>query len=356
MLKSVSGGIALGTLTTGTIANEGPFESIVTVRGKDGVPRKTTEVPKQWWDHEQKVLEIQDNLEKQFRVNDPKVNNGIDSVAIANQSNRVSGRYISKLKVYVSSKSGLKVDIPDKVDGVPVDQAETKAHVPDSCGKEYVDVLRGGIAVDEPDNTGPGTATCMVERNGKYYIMTACHVVATTCTEPLGVSVYNYHDGGNYIGDVEDCQIGEDWAIINKASDSNISYFENEIYSQPGILAGHVTKNGLLNLKSSGTWVYHQGWATCESIGLVGEIDVPVKACDSNGITYKDNHYVKVSTPTDGGDSGGPHFHKYTKDGYDRLAIIAPHYGGESVGCAAYHIHESDNINFDPMFDEDTSP
>jgi len=46
------------------------------------------------------------------------------------------------------------------------------------------------------------------------------------------------------------------------------------------------------------------------------------------------------------GDSGSPHYKEFTFNGETKASIIMPHYGGESIGCAAYRIHNVHGIEF----------
>jgi hypothetical protein len=87
-----------------------------------------------------------------------------------------------------------------------------------------------------------------------------------------------------------------------------------------------------------------QGKTRCEEDGKVTEVDKAVYTCHE----WTGQHYVELSTPTDNGDSGAPHFHDYTFNQNRYLAIIAPHYGAESVGCAAYKIYDDHGITFNP--------
>lgn len=149
-----------------------------------------------------------------------------------------------------------------------------------------------------------------------------------------------------YVGDVEVASLTEDWALIPRAGNSDVNDFDNKIVTQNGELSGHVTKNGLLDLKSTGETVYKEGRTTCGTSGVVEKIDHSVTNCNNTG----NDKYVKVSTPTEPGDSGSPHFRTYFYNGCSYIAIIAPHYGGESVGCAAYYLNSQHGIGFDPEF------
>ena len=68
-------------------------------------------------------------------------------------------------------------------------------------------------------------------------------------------------------------------------------------------------------------------------------------SCDTD-CSFKSYDYVKLSTPTKKGDSGGPHYKKYSYNGQYYAAIIAPHHGGASVGCGAYRIYNFHDIQF----------
>lgn len=346
ILQLTGSSIAIGALPTAGATETGETEKIVTVRGKNGTPRKVKEVPGEYWEHVEKVHRLQEQLRTRYSTPNPET--GIDGIGIGSQEDTIQGRLKSKLLVYVKQGNEVTVDVPETIEGIPVEMKEWESVEPDSCedvcNKSTFDPLPGGVPVDEDDNSGPGTTTCMVERSGTYYMMTARHIFGC---EPNNVKAYNYKPSQNYIGEIADYSTPDDWAIVPLASDSDISEFENEIVSQPGVLAGHVTKSGLQDLKDNKTTVYHQGWRTCETSGVVEAIDQPDDPC---GLTHE--VFVKLSTCTMSGDSGGPHFHQYESGGCYYNAIIAPHRGGDSIGCAAYHIHDAHEINFDPLISE----
>ncbi|WP_135824998.1 chymotrypsin family serine protease [Halorussus ruber] len=342
VIKSVGAGITFSGISSRSAASQRDIAHIVTVRGGDGTPRQTKKVDEGWWKHVEKVEELQNKLRSRYAVYDSSIDTGVEGVGIGSTDEKINGRTKSKLTVYTSQDSPLKREVPSDIDGIPITVKETP-DVELDCGKSETDWVEGGYACDMDDSNGPGTFTCQVKKDGSYYMMTAAHVVNTNCGDPNGNKVYNYGPDGNYVGDVEMSSLKEDWALVSEASDSDISGFDNGIYNQVGKLAGHVTKSGLHDLKD-GT-VYQQGWRTCETSGSIDEIDITSGICD-----VTDDHYVKTTTNTEAGDSGGPHFHRYTYSGCEHLAIVAPHHGGEAIGCAAYHLNDIYGIQFDPNY------
>jgi len=175
--------------------------------------------------------------------------------------------------------------------------------------------------------------------------MTADHVVVSDCSNHAYHSkVYNYDSDGNFVGHIQDYSKSQDWAIMDVPSDSDISGTTGSIRNENGSLSGHMTLDGLKELKSSNETVHQSGWKTCMTSGEVEEVKVGNSRCDGS---YKSDDYVKTSAMTEGGDSGGPHYRKYNTNRGDFLAIIAPHRGGDSIGCGAYKINDDHNISFD---------
>lgn len=338
VLKSTGAASALGLVAVPSSAASDETETIVSVRGRNGIARKTEQVPKQWLNRERQALEARRNLHRRF--SDQDKSKAVDGIGLPRADEQIAGRFVSDLTVYLDPNAADYPEIPDQQDGIPVSRDFTKSPEPDGCNKTEFDPLPGGVRITSIENDGGGTTTCMVEFNGTYYMMTANHNLDgddednNECTSSTGHKVHQPYNKDQFVGYVDDTRIGEDWAIV--PAEGSLS-FDNEIEDVVGKLSGHVTQDGLLDLKSSGETVYQQGITTCITEGQVKEVDMSVSP---EGCLNSDSHYVRMDTPTDPGDSGGPHYRQYTYNGCTYVAIIAPHYGWDSVGCAAYHINE----------------
>lgn len=204
-----------------------------------------------------------------------------------------------------------------------------------------------GLA-DDASRDAHFTSTCEVEYGGTHYLMTCAHIWDCN-TSAEGELVFQ---SGQKVGEVHREKKNQDWAIIKKTSDSDISGFSHYIENDTDPLCGHVTRDGLIDLKGAGTTVYQQGIRLCKSERAVMDVD-----CSYSDCYWNDGRAVRVDQSpgdsTDKGDSGGPIFHNYYYDGSYYNALICPHTGrdldkGASVGTAAYWIHSDQLINFNP--------
>ncbi|WP_257300608.1 hypothetical protein [Haloarchaeobius sp. FL176] len=259
------------------------------------------------------------------------------------------------MDVYVDP-AGADIAVPSNIDGVGVTLQETVQVEPSTCNVGDFSIMPGGVVIEEANGSSGGTSTCEVSRtvsgNKRYYMMTSAHLFTCSGSNIAGDGV---NQSGRSFGTVADYDFDQDWAIVERDPNGAVSDFDNGIEDTAGIMAGHVTENGLADLKGTDTTVYKQGITTCNESGQVDQYDVSVNtSCNS----ISSNDYVRLTTDEDNGDSGAPHYHQYTYNGCNYLALIAPHTAGacssspcaDSVGCAAFHINSDHNINFDPEF------
>ncbi|WP_139173326.1 hypothetical protein [Halogranum gelatinilyticum] len=145
---------------------------------------------------------------------------------------------------------------------------------------------------------------------------------------------------------MSDYDEAQDWATINLDYNDGLNGTEESIAGEYGQIAGTVTYEGLKDLKGSNETIYHRGWATCTTTGTLSEYPIPNAECNDQ---YPSDYFIKSTAATKSGDSGGPHYKKFTYGGEEFLAVIAPHYGSgsEAVGCAAHRIKKTHNITFD---------
>lgn len=319
---------------------------ITTVKVGDE-PRVQKEVPADWWFYEQKADRIRSELENQYA--DVQ---GIYGVSLGTSKETISGRRKSALTVRVDPDSYDAV-IPDHVDGVEVTiEKATETELmydcsDDTSAHEYVP---GGVSLtDDPALDANVTSTCEVTYSGTHYLMTCAH--QWDCdTSAEGASVYQ---ADQKVGEVYREKKNQDWVIVEKTSDSEISGFSHYIENDDDPLCGHVTRDGLIDLKGAGTTVYQQGIATCRTNHTVMDVD-----CNYSGCYLNDGRTVRLGWNTDSdqtekGDSGGPFFHNYYYNGSYYNAIICPLTGNDtgnnaSIGTAAYWIHSDQLIDFNP--------
>ncbi|WP_139173327.1 hypothetical protein [Halogranum gelatinilyticum] len=167
---------------------------------KERGPPAKKEVSSKWWAQEKRAEKARQRLIKELQ---PDQSSGIQMVSIGKSDEMIGDRYKSEILLRKYPERGLNIErgvIPDRVDGIPIRMAEPINVTPDSCKKE-VNIIEGGDPVDEPDSTGPGSATCTVIQDGETRLMTAAHVVQSQCdVSPVYTDVYNYNTDKKRIG------------------------------------------------------------------------------------------------------------------------------------------------------------
>jgi len=292
-------------------------------------------VPKKWWAHEQRADEVANRLRSRYR--DVL---GIDGVGLGRSSDSIAGRYGTQVIVYTDPNSDHTMEIPDQLAGIPVSSKETYNPRPDCYNGDY-DYVPGGAQVECDIR---GSATCPVSTSGGgNRLMTAAHLYNRCSSNPVGKRL---DQSGQFVGLISDGSIRQDWVIAPLDKNAQVDGFDNTIAGTYRQVTGYVTRSGLKDLKSTGETVYKNGIASCETTGQVLEIEVTNRVCEgtsSESVSYK---YAKTSTRTESGDSGSPHYKEFYFNQDSKAAIIMPHFGGDSIGCAAYRIHNVHGIDF----------
>lgn len=278
---------------------------------------------------------------------------GITGVARGFGSSTLGGRSAPELVMQVSP-NGTSTSIPTEVNGFAV-RTETARHESrdpvEACSDlEYnrgdYNPVPGGVYVTAKDG-GCATATCAVRIDGSRYLMNCAHMFGCG-GDHEGKILEN--DSGTDIGSVAYEDPTMDWTAV----DLNSGYSaDNTIEGEWGILSGRITADGVDTRASDNSTVYHMGAATGETSGTIEKSELVKFYNDCNGMNTK--NYIKVTTPTDGGDSGGPHYEPYTYNSCEYLAVLGVHSGAESKVSAAHRIHDDSAINhkvyFDPGFE-----
>lgn len=298
------------------------------------------QVPRKWWEYEEHVERMQERLKNRYSETA-----SIEGIGMGTTNEFITQeRKKSSLIVYVDPVSGTDESIPESVEGVPVKVKEAPRPDPDGCYQEDYDPVPGGVSVHCPDTDEYGTATCPVQDSSGTVGLMTCGHIADDCKQDVdGLAIYQ---NSQFVGYIDDNSVKQDWIFVPKAVNSDISGFADTIVNTYRDIAGYVDRQGLKDLKSTGETVYKKGRTSCKTDGVVKELDVSVGRCGCPDCKYSSNDYVKVSTPTDSGDSGSPHYHTFTFESEKYIGIIAPHHGGESVGIGAYKINDDFGYTF----------
>lgn len=328
-----------GLLVSPTSASRSDETVTITTVKVGNEPRVQKEVPADWWNYEERAERVKEQLRAQYRDI-----SAIEGVGLGVSHETIADKKKSTVTVQVDPETGTNVDIPSAVGDVPIEVIDATRPELDACYDDSYDFIPGGVVVGNAMG-GVGTATCPVTAsNGEKRLMTCGHLF-DDCYDDL--TDYGLYQSGQYVGPVVDNSIKQDWLTAKRDQYSDVEGFDNTIVDTNARLAGRVTYSGLKDLKSDETTVYKKGRRTCKTEGLVKQLDVKVGRCTcDSGCDVTSENYVKLSTPTDKGDSGAPHYHEYHYNMDKYAAIIAPHHGGGSVGCGAYAIHDAHGYEF----------
>lgn len=334
VLRAVgAAGVGLTTIGEATATDDGVRIETIKHRGET---LESKLVPKQWYQHETRVDALVADLRQRYEHA-----RAVDGVGQVGTDRTVAGKRVTRPVIY-TSESASSVSVPSKQDGISIEQRETPDPRPQSCYNQDYDNVPGGVQVE----TGVAfSAACrVVNSNGDPRLMTCAHGFKQCEGDIEGDELTQ---SGRLIGGVDDWSVGQDWATVSLDASSPINGFDPRVVDTQRDVLGYVTKSGLKDLISTGETVYHRGRKTCAQRGQVKEIGIPQANC---GGTSQEGYagYARLSTQTEGGDSGGIHYKEYIIDGNKYASAIAPHHGSidDSYACPAYRIHNSHGINF----------
>lgn len=183
----------------------------------------------------------------------------------------------------------------------------------------------------------------MLSSDGSDRLMLHCGHAFDHC-ELGGIQDVKAYQGTQFIGRAIHGDASRDIAVVGHSDDDDGVTYSDRIEDGNGPVEGRVTESGLQDIMGESTEVYKVGVSTCRESGLVLEM----YRSRSLNCASDNNHYVKFSTHSEGGDSGSPHFHETvdptTNEPY--VAMIGVHSRGGSdastysIGCAAYDIYD----------------
>lgn len=343
-LKSLAG--AGGLAYPGSSFFSGMDRTVeITIVEVGGEPFITKLVPEDWWDHEQKAVNMMSYFEKKYGHQE-----NVNDVCIGTVEDRISGRKMSSIVIQI--EPGTSLDSRAERRGVPIEVEELEEPTPVNCNESDHDPVPGGVSTN---NDGPSycgfdvTTTGKVDYNGSPAMMT-CYHHYECYQNPNGETQYQCSQNA---GECSTYDRSQDWLVFTETSDDDIggynAYIDAESHSaeQKGV----VSDTGLHDLKSNDTEVYHMGRATCETGWEVEKLYKSWTPCDFTG-----SYYVglkPLDKQLEGGDSGGPWFHYTTLSGSAYNAMIAPTYAKTGPdpkrgwGYAAWKIEDvHDSITF----------
>lgn len=320
-------------------------EIATTKRGRADGPDevlRTKEVPRAWYQHQQRVQRVDEQLTNKFIDVD-----GVRSVGITAHGDYVGDHQRQAVKIRLDGDS-IPRRIPDHVEGVPVlVEHNTPAPRPethDDCQNAnhydgYYSPIEGGIVVENSwdalyDCSGFGTTCCRVEYGGSgQYYLSASHIWGCSSSDHSGSAVYQH---GGKIGTIKNDWKSHDVVLIEP--DGSRSFSADVVDSSQQIY-GYETKDQVSSMASTGATVQKRGVNSGAGTATVDDYEETINSC---GYTTYDA--IRYKTWDKGnGDSGGPYF---VDDGYYN-SLVGMHswgseFGQDTKGAAAYamrHAH-----------------
>ncbi|WP_164471603.1 hypothetical protein [Halosimplex salinum] len=257
-------------------------------------------------------------------------------MGIRRTENRINGHRTNKIKVFLKDKS--KSNIPESIDGVPIETASQR-------GEFVLDADRGcynndPISVINPGELlygsgGTGSSGWIVDWDGSEYCLTANHVLT---------SDYNCDGSGLPIYDVDNNKVGNcdryrdlwDWALIDvKDSISSSEYIDETSGGFPGDdypeQASNFTRSGIKDLMDTDETVWQTGVGTGTTKGQILGINESYSN-DKNCVDVFDDG-VLTTCNVCGGDSGGPIYAESSLDIGDvsAISIYSGHYENDEM-------------------------
>ena len=209
------------------------------------------------------------------------------------------------------------------------------------CDDTEWDCIPGGAIIRTERDDGTDitrcSLTCEIQYQSIDHLMTSAHCFNACDEDPIG---YHLKHGGEVIGEVVEYDVNLDFAIIEPVDGLKM---DDSIIDESQSIFGHVTRDGVEDLRDSGETVYHYGSTTCKTSGVVDGITSNLSgSCDF------DIEAPRMTTNADPGDSGGPHYHHEQSLLIDALGIIGPHWGGDTYEWAppGYTITDQYDITF----------
>lgn len=294
---------------------------------------KSKKVPRKWREFEKSAKKNFARIQKKFGQKD-----GVVSIAKGRDKKSVAGKKVSNIKVYVNPNKDFP-DIPSSINGVNVATVEEIPNTePNTANTGDYDPIPGGVQLENGQTGGIGTTSQKVTVNGDPHLLTCAHLFGACDGGVDGNAIQGNDNLGSASGGINDADMD-----ITTIPDYDVNDYADYIMDGDApVVNGHLTEIAISDLKSNGDTVYKMGRTTGLTNGVIKDDQYMFAAC--GGTEYP---YVRSSMTTEDGDSGAPHYYKYTLDGKYYAGIIGTHYGGESLACPAWKVNEKYGVNYD---------
>lgn len=340
-IMGTSAGLSsIGIVTAGSSSDDTVQITIIETNDSHS-ENVTKEVPEDWYQFILRSREVASKL-----GSDLQSKKWFDGLTRASSSKEVAGKKVPRIEIESTNvgRAETSNDVPESKDDVDIEVVESSDAQPyaDICNGQEYDCIPGGsiIRTEKDDGTDITRCsnTCQIQYNGEDHLMTAAHCFNACDEDPIG---YHLKHGEEVVGEVVEYDAILDFAVVQPYSGVSIS---DSIISEDYSIIGHYTKDGIEDLRDNGETVSHYGSTTCKTQGEVDGISENWYAsCGSD-------EFPRLTTHTDPGDSGGPHYKvSSTLDLVQGIGIICPLWGGSDIhswGGAGYRIAEDYDITF----------
>lgn len=279
----------------------------------------TTTVPSLWHEQVQAVQNLRNRLHD--RHTDAS---WYDYVSQSAADNGIEGLLEHQITVYATAPSEAQSQLPEEIEGITIEVEESRQRVADdhvdSSGNGETsqhDCVPGGSYLHDNSSGSSWTATCIAERNGEYFLMTAAHPFGGCDDSLSGEDTYQGGSDSEMVGETYTYNGDYDVALVDQTGD--INGIDNSIVGESDPVVGHVSESYCDLLISNGDTVHNAGVSTGTTQGVLEEkVRTESLFCQRATVDF-----LKTSTNTGGGDSGAPHYWVNDENGY--IAMLGPH-------------------------------
>lgn len=303
----------LGSTAT-VVGREGGTVEVVTHLEGDCVAR-TREVSRRWHKHTMRTRKANEALTQRLAGRDD-----VWGVATGRGKEQIGGLETHRLSVALTPDGNAR-EIPDTVDGIPVQTKRGEPPRPAYCYHTKYPELKGGIWMSVPKHAHQGTLFGRVKdyRNGQWrtYVLGARHVFMSDgeyCSsgDPTGMDWKQETLAGTVVDHFPQL----DTVLLDNSKTSRS--IDDTIVDESGCIAGRVTEAGLECLKGNLDHMYRRGIVTCASSAPIAEIKGTI-ICSLFSI----GGIVETESTMKEGDSGGPVYDEVFVDGgTDKLYAV----------------------------------
>lgn len=266
-------------------------------------------VPADWYNDLQRAEDVNEKVKNRYLMREGVVGIGVSPGSYGGENSSV---FVDILPKYIGELGG---EIPEQVDGVPIEVQERSEITPDghspcdsgnsNCNNyDTRPGIPGGFVCWGDRDQGQGTfMSRMYDENGNRRFATASHLF--TGSDANGTDIWHPDDNSNVVATVVRTHCYQDFVL---GKEKNGNYPQRRIDgANPEPVNGQFTKTGVQDLKAQGEYIHKIGVTSCKTCGLIESADY---THTGYGCTPKDGQ-VKWGEGDDSqpGDSGAPVYH-----------------------------------------------